>query len=288
MSTETLLERLEAGGMENLWVIYHDYGGRSCAKTVPKEKFAAVAERGVVFARANLSMCFDDHQPAGATFLADTGDFLAVPDPETCARVPWQPATARVHAWMRADDLSPWEGCPRTRLERILGAYAERDLRVRAGFEPELILFRPRRGRRVRAGGPRRHVHSAGARPALRAVARGHRRPARDGHRGGPARQGVRSRPVRGDHPLRGGDARGRQPPDLQGSGTREGARGGLHRELHAQALRAPARLRTARALEPLGRGGRERGELRRRRRRSALGDRPADGGGPARPRAGA
>lgn len=142
MSTDTLLSRLEADGMENLWIVYHDYGGRSCAKTVPKENFAAAAERGVVFARANLSMRFDDHQPADATFLADTGDFLAVPDPATYARVPYHPATARVHAHLRADDLTPWAGCPRTRLERILEAYAERGLTVRTGFEPEFILFR--------------------------------------------------------------------------------------------------------------------------------------------------
>lgn len=142
MSTDTLSSRLEADGIENLWVIYHDYGGRSCAKTVPKEKFAAVAERGVVFARANLSMRCDDHQPEDATFLADTGDFLAVPDPASYARVPYQPATARTHAFMRADDGSPWVGCPRTRLEHMVDTYAERGLRVRAGFEPELILFR--------------------------------------------------------------------------------------------------------------------------------------------------
>ena len=142
MRTDTLLKHLDADGIENLWVIYHDYGGRSCAKTVPREQFAAAAERGVVFARANLSMRFDDHQPDDATFLADTGDFLAVPDPASYARVPWQPATARVHARMHRDDLSPWEGCPRTRLEGLLDAYAARGLRVRAGFEPEFILFR--------------------------------------------------------------------------------------------------------------------------------------------------
>ena len=142
MNADNLLERLDADGIENLWVVYHDYSGRSCAKTVPKERFEAVAERGVVFARANLSMRIDDHQPADATFLADSGDFLALPDPSTYARVPNQPATARVHVYMRADDLSPWQGCPRTRLGHILDAYAERGLRVRAGFEPEFYLFR--------------------------------------------------------------------------------------------------------------------------------------------------
>ena len=142
MSAGTLLERLDADGIEHLWVVYHDYSGRSCAKTVPRERFEAVAERGVVFAHANLSMRMDDVQPTDATFLADSGDFLAVPDPASYARVPHQPATARAHVFMRADDLSPWEGCPRTRLGRILDAYAERGMSVRAGFEPEFFLFR--------------------------------------------------------------------------------------------------------------------------------------------------
>ena len=142
MSADQLLGRLEADGIEHLWVVYHDYSGRSCAKTVPRERFEAVAERGVVFAHANLSMRMDDVQPADATFLADSGDFLAVPDPVSYARVPHQPATARVHVFMRADDLSPWPGCPRTRLGRILDAYAERGMSVRAGFEPEFFLFR--------------------------------------------------------------------------------------------------------------------------------------------------
>ena len=142
MSADRLLGRLEADGIEHLWVVYHDYSGRSCAKTVPRERFEAVAERGVVFAHANLSMRMDDVQPANATFLADSGDFLAVPDPASYARVPHQPATARVHVFMRADDLSPWPGCPRTRLGRILDAYAEHGMSVRAGFEPEFFLFR--------------------------------------------------------------------------------------------------------------------------------------------------
>ena len=88
MNADQLLGRLEADGIEHLWVVYHDYRGRSCAKTVPRERFEAAAERGVVFAHANLSMRMDDVQPADATFLADSGDFLAVPDPVSYARVP--------------------------------------------------------------------------------------------------------------------------------------------------------------------------------------------------------
>ncbi len=81
MDAQGLLEKLESDGIDHLQVIYHDYSGRSGAKTVPKESFAAVVQRGVVFAHANLDFTLDNHQADGARFVAHTGDFLAVPDP---------------------------------------------------------------------------------------------------------------------------------------------------------------------------------------------------------------
>ncbi len=143
MDSAGLLKQLEHDGIESLWTVYHDYGGRACAKTIPKEQFVKAVERGVVFARANLNFTLDDHQAADATFLANTGDFMAVPDPASYALVPNQKATARVHVFMRTNEGGEWDGCPRARLLRIAEAYAERGLSVRAGFEPEFILFRP-------------------------------------------------------------------------------------------------------------------------------------------------
>jgi len=142
MDGEELLKRLQGDGAEGLWVVYHDYGGRAGAKTVPKERFREGVEQGVVFARANLSFRFDDHPCEDATFLAHTGDFLAVPDPQSYAPVPYHPGTARVHAFMRTEAGEPWAGCPRTRLADAIAAYAEHDLSVRAGFEPEFMLVR--------------------------------------------------------------------------------------------------------------------------------------------------
>ena len=143
MDTKTLLDRLERDGAKNLWIIYHDYSGRSCTKTIPRERFAASIERGVVFARANLDFTLEDHQAEGAIFLAETGDFLAVPDPDSYAPVPYHDATARTHAFMRSDDGAPWEGCPRTQLQQMVEAYAAESLSLRVAFEPEFTLFEP-------------------------------------------------------------------------------------------------------------------------------------------------
>lgn len=142
MDAQALLNRLENEGIAHLWVIYHDYSGRSCTKTIPKERFTSVVERGVVFARANLDFTLQDHLADQSIFLADTGDFLAVPDPDSYAKIPYHEATARVHAFLRANaEGSVWEGCPRTQLQRLLQSYAAEGLTVRVAFEAEFMLF---------------------------------------------------------------------------------------------------------------------------------------------------
>ncbi len=136
-----LLQRLEADGVENLSVIFHDYSGRACAKTVPRERFASVTQHGVVFAKANLGFRMDDHQSEDASFLADSGDFLAIPDPESYMPVPYQDGSGRVQAYMCTEDGDRWEGCPRARLAAVIDAYAAEGLSVRVGLEPEFFLF---------------------------------------------------------------------------------------------------------------------------------------------------
>ncbi len=142
MDAAGLLKRLERDAIEHLWVVFHDYSGRACARMVAGVQFARVVERGVTFARANLNFTVENQQAAGATYLADTGDFLAVPDPGSYAVLPHLEATARVHVHMRGEDGGPWDGCPRTRLSRMVDRYADKGLGVRVGLEPEFILFR--------------------------------------------------------------------------------------------------------------------------------------------------
>ena len=86
-----------ADAIEHFWVAYHDYGGRAQGKSPPRRGgFRSAVNDGVVFAMANLNMAADDHQSTGATLLADSGDFLAVPDPRSYAVLPRYPGTARV------------------------------------------------------------------------------------------------------------------------------------------------------------------------------------------------
>ena len=136
-----LLDRLERDGIEHLWVSYVDYNGRSQGKSLPRARFEGTARRGITFARANLGHDLTDHSPSDTAFGADSGDFFAVPDPESYARYPLVEATARAVSWMRQEGGEPWDGCPRTALLRQETALAERGLTAQVAFEPEGYLF---------------------------------------------------------------------------------------------------------------------------------------------------
>lgn len=136
-----ILKRLEADNADFLWVGYHDYGGRGEAKTIPRPSMRSAVTGGVVFAKANLNMDAQDVQVAGATLLASHGDMLAVPDIRSYTPLPRFPGTVLMHAHLREPDGSPWAGCPRTRLDEVVGELADEGLSVQAALEPEFTLF---------------------------------------------------------------------------------------------------------------------------------------------------
>jgi glutamine synthetase len=136
-----LLTKLQEDRIERLWVIYHDYLGRAGAKIIPAGSIASAVSTGVVFARANLDFDHQDHQVESAMFLADSGDFLAVPDPSSYALLPQFPGSALVNARMRTDAGEPWDGCPRTQLARIVDQARDRGYSIMAALEPEFYVL---------------------------------------------------------------------------------------------------------------------------------------------------
>jgi glutamine synthetase len=136
-----LLTRLRDDKIENFWITYHDYSGIGAAKTIPPIGFRSGVYDGLVFAIANLDMDILDHQPPTATWLGDSGDMLVVPDPRSYAPLPRFPKTAIANGWMRATDGTVWEGCPRTRLQKMIDTLAGEGYSVQAALEPEFYLL---------------------------------------------------------------------------------------------------------------------------------------------------
>jgi glutamine synthetase len=138
-----LLLRLRDDQIEHFWVTLNDYSGVQAAKTVPPSGFEGAVTEGLVFARANLVMDILDRQPPSATWRANSGDLLLVPDPRSYSVMPRFPNTAITNGWMRATDGSVWDGCPRTRLQKTMDALADEGYSVMAALEPEFYLLKP-------------------------------------------------------------------------------------------------------------------------------------------------
>ena len=141
MDKKEFLKRLADDKIENLWVAYHDYNGRACAKTLPKSKFESAVEDGVVFARANLNFGVDDHNAPDGIWQAQTGDFLAMPDPAAYWKLPYLDNTAIVFCNMLTEAHQPFDGCPRTNLAKTVASYAARGIDISAALEAEFSLF---------------------------------------------------------------------------------------------------------------------------------------------------
>jgi len=137
-----MLDRIAAAGSRGLWIVFHDYSARACAKWIPRATIPDALTGGGVFARANLNFTIDDQQVDSPHFGADSGDFFARPDPATFAPLPYRPGIGRVLSYLHTEDGALWEGCPRGRLDAQIAALAARGLTARVAFEPEFTLLR--------------------------------------------------------------------------------------------------------------------------------------------------
>ncbi len=134
--------RVGADNLRGLWIVWHDYAARANGRWFPSASIHHALATGTLFCHANLDFTTDDQQVAHPRFGADAGDFVAMPDPETYAPLPYHPGIGRVLSHLRTEAGEPWAGCPRTRLRDMLDILAHRGLSARAAFEPEFTLFR--------------------------------------------------------------------------------------------------------------------------------------------------
>ena len=132
--------RLTELGADALWVVYHDYAGLGRAKAVPRGRFDAVAREGVTFAMANWDLAITDEQVPHPVFGADSGDFRAVPDPDTLVAVPHRPGVAQAFPWLTDDAGRPWDGDPRAVLATQVERLRRLGIAVRVAFEAEFVI----------------------------------------------------------------------------------------------------------------------------------------------------
>ncbi len=130
---------------DTLWVrfVFVDHAGIPKTKAVHREAFARRAGAGVGLARGVLAL-----DPSGALHpasgLSPVGEVRLVPDLSSLTPLPFARGQAMVSCDMTEPDGStPWDGCPRGALRRVLQQLAERGYRSLASYEAEFYLRGP-------------------------------------------------------------------------------------------------------------------------------------------------
>ncbi|HEX7170675.1 MAG TPA: glutamine synthetase family protein [Rubrobacter sp.] len=126
-----------------LWVrfVFVDHAGIPKAKAVHRDGFAGRARAGVGLAKGVLAL-----DPSGALHpesgLSPVGECRLVPDLSTLTPLPFAGGQAMVSCDMTEPDAyTPWEGCPRGALKRVLGRLSERGYRSLASYEAEFYVW---------------------------------------------------------------------------------------------------------------------------------------------------
>jgi glutamine synthetase len=125
-----------------LWVrfVFVDHAGIPKAKAVYRDGFAGRARAGVGLAKGVLAL-----DPSGALHpesgLSPVGECRLIPDLSTLTPLPFARGQAMVSCDMTEPDAhTPWEGCPRSALKRVLYGLSERGYRSVASFEAEFYV----------------------------------------------------------------------------------------------------------------------------------------------------
>ncbi len=129
-SRTELKKQAEGDGIEFFFAMFVDMHGKPCAKLIPAASFDLMMDGGAGF--AGFAAGAMGQTPADP-------DMIAVPDPDSYMRVPWQPTVAVLQCDIHVDGL-PWEFTPRLILKNQLAKLEERGMTYKVGVEAEYFL----------------------------------------------------------------------------------------------------------------------------------------------------
>ncbi len=129
---EELKARIADDGVEFIYAMFVEMHGKPCAKLVPVTAIDDLLEVGAGFAGFAAGPL--SQNPADP-------DILALPDPDSYVRLPWQPNVAAMQCDPTVEGVE-WPYAPRIILKRALARAAEQNLVLKAGAEVEYSLLR--------------------------------------------------------------------------------------------------------------------------------------------------
>jgi len=143
---DELAHQLRDSGVREIRVAFLDYNGIARARSVSVHGLEGALARGINFSSPTVDFNSRDDFPPSAAFDLASPDFWALPDLRSYRPISSSPGVGRMYANLVTASGSPWEGCPRTALARIVERAAARGMGFNIGFEPEAYIFRSDNG----------------------------------------------------------------------------------------------------------------------------------------------
>ena len=133
-TTDQVLEIAKQERVRFLRLQFTDILGSIKNVEIPEHQFQRALEGNVVF----------DGSAIGGFFRLEEADMILYPDPTTFRVFPWEDRrgkVARMICDVRLPDGSPFTGCPRTALKKIVEEAEDEGYRLMVGTEVEFFLF---------------------------------------------------------------------------------------------------------------------------------------------------
>src|SRR5437868_5209007 len=135
-----ILERAEREKVKFMRLQFTDILGATKNVEVPDRQFAEALDGRVMFDGSSIE----------GFVRIEESDMYLKPDLFTFSVFPWRgptgEAVGRLICDIVAPDGSPFAGCPRTALKRVIAMAAAKDLQMKAGPEAEFFLFQMKNG----------------------------------------------------------------------------------------------------------------------------------------------
>ncbi len=127
---EEVKQQAEEDGIEFIYAMFVEMHGKPCAKLVPVSAIDSLMTDGAGFAGFAAGPIGQDPSHP---------DILAIPDPASYTRLPWQPNVAAMQCDPTVNG-EEWPFAPRVILRRTLELLGERNLVAKTGVEAEYSL----------------------------------------------------------------------------------------------------------------------------------------------------
>lgn len=135
---EEILREVEEMGIRFVRLQFVDVLGIPKNVEIPVKKLPLALEEGINFDGSSIQ----------GFVRIEESDMKLIPDPDTFIICPWEEErVARVICDVRRPDGSPFEGCPRTNLKRLLNEVKEKGYEFKVGTEAEFFILKYEEGR---------------------------------------------------------------------------------------------------------------------------------------------